>query len=1213
DAYSIVVGAEVADVFYRKNLTEEQTQPATYSVYNGDSPAPLSPSNVLPGSGIQAAGIPRTTFTLISDLPAFDNLGWMTDGVNTTTGNNVDAGLDIVSPDGIDAGGRPTGSPARVFDFAYNPPPLGSDPPTNTNYRWGEVTHMFFWSNRYHDRLYELGFTEAARNFQTNNFGRGGVGNDPVRAQAQDFSGTNNANFTTGADGSAARMQMYVFTGPNPDRVSALDLDVLLHELTHGTSQRLHANGSGLTATMSRGMGEGWSDFYARALLSDASEDVSGVYPLGAWLFYQLSPGFADNYYYGGRRFPYAVMANVGANGRPHNPLTFADIDPTQMNLSNGAYPPQGPCCSPSAFEVHNVGEVWAMALFEVRARLIQRLGFAAGNQRALQLVTDGMKLDPVNPTFLHGRDAILAADCAAYGGADELDIWNGFSVRGIGSSARVTSASSSSVTEAFDLPNLLTGTAGVSGGSCTINDGVADPGEVITLTIPVTNPFCGTTANNVVLSMESGSSTNLGSIAPGATVNALVSYLVPSGSCGTTIRPLATITSSLGTVARPISLQVGIPVVALPAVTYSSGNIATPIPDPGSVDIPIIVSTTGGIADVNVKVRLNHPFIQDVVMTLIAPDGTAVTLVRNRGGFYDANFGSGPNDCSGAMTTFDDAATQPISSGAGSFVGTYRPESPLSAFNGHRMNGTWILRVSDTFAGDAGIVGCAQLLISQQLYYCCGVPGAPFIITAGSPNVIAESATPANAAPDPDETVTVAFPLKNFGTGLTTNLVATLLPGGGVVAPSGPQNYGVVSPAGGAVSRPFTFVVRGSCGDTVTATLALHDGATDLGTLTYTMRVGALINTTNNGSNGTPISIVNSPRISGMAPAVPYPSSIDVSGMSGQITKVTATISKFNHAFTADTDVLLVGPGGQSVILMSDVALLGSGVFTLTFDDAATTPKLDYPGASGTYKPVNYGLANEEIFPAPAPAAPYGSTLSVFNGTDPNGTWKLFVVDDSSSFGTGSITGGWSLTITTTRELCVVQPCTLSCPLPMTTYAEPDQPGATVSFAMASVSGSCGVVTTSPASPSFFPIGTTTVTETATRSDGSTTVCSFPVEVLDAQPPAMSGVSATPSRIDSHDHKMVNVIVAYTDSDNSGAEPICSLTVSSNEPIDGLGDGDTSPDWEVVDAHHVRLRAERSALGTGRVYTITISCADAAGNTTTAPVTVTVPHDQRP
>ena len=476
-AYYCVIDAEGnGDLLFRKNITSAQTQSATYSIYTDDNPAPLSPSNATPGSGIQGTGIGRTTLTLISELPAFDNLGWITDGGNTTTGNNVDAGLDIDGTNGIDANGRATGV-NRVFDFSYNPPPLGSDAPTGAAYRNGIVTDLFFWSNRYHDWMYQYGFTEAARNFQNNNFGRGGLGGDYVRAEAQDSSGTNNANFSAPADGSLPRMQMYIFTGPNPDRDGDIDHDVVLHELTHGTSNRLHNNSAGLATNTAGGMGEGWSDFYGRALLSSANENVNGIYAAGPYVTLNVTAGFTDNYYYGIRRFPYAVKSNVGANGKPHNPLTFADADPAQINLTDGAFA-RGPIGSATATEVHNLGEIWCMTLLEVRARLINRLGFAAGNARALQLVTDGMKLDPANPDFLTARNALLAADCAGFSGADELDIWSGFATRGMGDGAKYNT--STSVTESFAMPNLNLGavTFTDSGSLPCNNNGAADPGE---------------------------------------------------------------------------------------------------------------------------------------------------------------------------------------------------------------------------------------------------------------------------------------------------------------------------------------------------------------------------------------------------------------------------------------------------------------------------------------------------------------------------------------------------------------------------------------------------------------------------------------------------------------------------------------------------------------------------------------------------------------
>ncbi|HSE30228.1 MAG TPA: hypothetical protein VLA93_01495, partial [Pyrinomonadaceae bacterium] len=89
--------------------------------------------------------------------------------------------------------------------------------------------------------------------------------------------------------------------------------------------------------------------------------------------------------------------------------------------------------------------------------------------------------------------------------------------------------------------------------------------------------------------------------------------------------------------------------------------------------------------------------------------------------------------------------------------------------------------------------------------------------------------------------------------------------------------------------------------------------------------------------------------------------------------------------------------------------------------------------------------------------------------------------------------------------------------------------------------------------------------------------------------------------------HEMVDITINYNSSDDCvGAN--CTLSVTSNEPVDGDDDGNTSPDFEIVDNHHVRLRAERSGTGNGRIYTITITCVDAAGGTTTQTVTVTVP-----
>lgn len=119
----------------------------------------------------------------------------------------------------------------------------------------------------------------------------------------------------------------------------------------------------------------------------------------------------------------------------------------------------------------------------------------------------------------------------------------------------------------------------------------------------------------------------------------------------------------------------------------------------------------------------------------------------------------------------------------------------------------------------------------------------------------------------------------------------------------------------------------------------------------------------------------------------------------------------------------------------------------------------------------------------------------------------------------------------------------------------------------------------------------------------------SFKVTVNDTQAPALSDPSASPAMLWPPNHQMRDVTVNYTSSDNCPGHN-CALSVSSNEPVEGTGDGDTAPDWQIIDNQHVRLRAERAASGNGRIYTITITCTDAAGNATTKSTTVVVAHN---
>ena len=169
---------------------------------------------------------------------------------------------------------------------------------------------------------------------------------------------------------------------------------------------------------------------------------------------------------------------------------------------------------------------------------------------------------------------------------------------------------------------------------------------------------------------------------------------------------------------------------------------------------------------------------------------------------------------------------------------------------------------------------------------------------------------------------------------------------------------------------------------------------------------------TTTSLANAASISFAGS--ASGIGKAALYPSSIDVSGVAGTITKITAQLNGFSADKAQDADILLVGPAGQTVMLISDAG--GSHAVTnlnLTFDDIGAAPSRNGRLISGTFAPSNYTPAGDtDAFPSPAPAGSPGSTLSVFNSSNPNGTWSLYVIAESTS-GTGSLSGGWSITIT--------------------------------------------------------------------------------------------------------------------------------------------------------------------------------------------------------
>ncbi len=365
------------------------------------------------------------------DDPVASPYGWHdTNGVAGaesfyTIGNNTDAYDDRSSTiSGTGSGTnseRAFGGASLVFSDPFDP-----DVTAGTNNSiFAAVTNLFYWANIIHDVTYHYGFTEAAGNFQVNNYGNGGVAGDSVRSEAQDGSGTCNANFATPSDGGRGRMQMYVCGTRDGD----FDNGVIAHEYGHGISNRL-TGGAGAANCLqnTEQMGEGWSDYYGLLLTMEVGDTRNDARGIGTWLVGQGPNGA------GIRTYPYSTDFAT-------NPHTYADI-------TSEAVP-------------HGVGSVWCAMLWDMTWDLIDVYGFdtdfyngTGGNNISLNLVTEGMKLQGCSPGFVNGRDAIIAADAALYGGANECLIWEAFARRGLGYSASQGSSNSrSDGTEAFDLP----------------------------------------------------------------------------------------------------------------------------------------------------------------------------------------------------------------------------------------------------------------------------------------------------------------------------------------------------------------------------------------------------------------------------------------------------------------------------------------------------------------------------------------------------------------------------------------------------------------------------------------------------------------------------------------------------------------------------------------------------------------------------------------
>ncbi|ORE07716.1 hypothetical protein BCV72DRAFT_102182 [Rhizopus microsporus var. microsporus] len=390
--------------------------------------------------------------------------GWHVQGIqsqgaqpfNVTIGNNA---YTHTNPDGgnnWENNYRPTGQLDSDDDITFDYE-ADFDTQEPVDYQDAAVTNLFYWCNVAHDFFHRYGFDEKAGNFQQSNLGRGrekdNGENDAVIANAQDGSGRNNANFATPPDGKHGKMRMYIWDQTSPMRDGDFESGIIIHEYTHGVSIRLTggpANSNCLNWNEAGGMGEGWGDFIATVIRMKKEYTRDIDFSMG-------------NYANGGegiRKYKYSTSMKT-------NPSTYKIMDRFDY------------------WGVHAKGEVWAEMLYEVYWNLVDLLGFTPdwfppapedtfktamdsddlqkvrdhitsyGNTLAVQLVIDGLKLQPCSPTFVDARDAILQAEQQLTQGKYYCDIYRAFAKRGLGVGAKVTQRGwLEQRTESFELPS---------------------------------------------------------------------------------------------------------------------------------------------------------------------------------------------------------------------------------------------------------------------------------------------------------------------------------------------------------------------------------------------------------------------------------------------------------------------------------------------------------------------------------------------------------------------------------------------------------------------------------------------------------------------------------------------------------------------------------------------------------------------------------------
>jgi subtilisin-like proprotein convertase family protein len=602
----------------------------------------------------------------------------------------------------------------------------------------------------------------------------------------------------------------------------------------------------------------------------------------------------------------------------------------------------------------------------------------------------------------------------------------------------------------------------------------------------------------------------------------------------------------------------VTIPAAPTEVTTSVSNNTPVAIPTgPAVVTSTVNVAGAGSsITNVTMMTAITHTFNADLDITIQSPSGTVVTLTTDNGAGNDNVFngtvwdddanpgGQVPYTTNNGMVT-DHAYVNNVT------ATPLTPEESFGAFIGENPNGTWTITISDDLAGDGGSLNSWTLNVTTGS--CAGgpcsctnpqtfsnntpvpIPTGPAVVTstinvAGLGtylyNLKATTFITHTFAADLDITIqspagTVVTLTTDNGAGNDNVFNGTVWddkanPGGqvpyvtnnGLVTDHAYVNNVVATPL--VPEEPFAAFIGENPNGTWTITIS-DDLAGDGGSLnSWSLDVCSLqsppTTATSSFNNNTAVPIPTGPAV--------VTSTINAAVAGTQIGNVRLT-TNITHTFNADLDITIQSPTGTVVTLTTDNGAGNDNVFAGTlWDDDAN------PGGQVPYT-TNNGMVTDHAYVNNVLASPLTpeESLGAFIGESPTGVWTLTISDDLA--GDGGSLNSWSLEITTTTCGGGQGCSSITCPANVTQPNDPNQCGAVVTYPAPTPNGSCGTITCSPASGSFFPVGTTTVT--CTSSAGPT--CTFTVTVQDTQPP---NITCPPNQVRNNDPNQCGAVVNY-------------------------------------------------------------------------------------